>query len=180
MTAIGIGIGGEPDKVIRSIAKVPVASDIICYCTQEARAGRADPEGFRISDNPSRSLVGDLVSGRIGAAIRGSLPANETLSALKAATGVDHLERAALLETADGRTFFLAPVGIDEGWTVAEKIVLAGKNKKDCSRVWGCPTGLQFSLAAGSATSEDTRQSTGRWQMQSSSPGSAVDDITRS
>lgn len=130
MTAIGIGIGNDPDKVIRSIAKVPVASDIVCYCTREACAGRADPEGFRVSDNPSLSLIGDLVSGRIGAAIRGSLPANETLSALKAATGVDHLERAALLETADGKKFFLAPVGIDEGWTVAEKIVLAGKIKK--------------------------------------------------
>ena len=130
MTAIGIGIGKDPDKVRRSIEKVSVASDIVCYCNEEALFRRTDSEGFRISDNPSQSLVSDLVSGRIGAAVRGSLPANETLSALKAATGVDHLERAALLETADGRKFFLAPVGIDEGWTVAEKIVLAGKMKK--------------------------------------------------
>jgi putative methanogen marker protein 4 len=40
---------------------------------------------------------------------------------------VQRLERAALLETADGTLFFLAPVGVDEGWEIGEKIELARK-----------------------------------------------------
>jgi len=133
MTAIGIGIGGEVEKVQRSIEKVSISSDIVCYSKEECLLEGRDSAAFRISDDPSRSLVDDLVSGRIDAAVRGSLPANETLSILKAVMGVDHLERAALLETADGRKFFLAPVGIDEGWSVAEKILLAEKIKKIAS-----------------------------------------------
>jgi small subunit ribosomal protein S1 len=47
--------------------------------------------------------------------VRGTLPANSTLKALKRATGANHLERIAVLQTAAGKKFLLAPVGIDEG-----------------------------------------------------------------
>jgi putative methanogen marker protein 4 len=67
------------------------------------------------------------MQGRIHAAVRGTLPANDTLRSLKEQAGVDHLERAALLETASGKKFFLAPVGVDEGWTVSDKVALVAK-----------------------------------------------------
>ena len=40
---------------------------------------------------------------------------------LKAALGLDCIERVVLLEPRDGRMFCLAPVGIDEGWTLEQK-----------------------------------------------------------
>jgi len=51
---------------------------------------------------------------------------------------VDHLERIALLETARGKKFLLAPVGVDEGWTVAEKLELIKKGKA-IARKFGLP-----------------------------------------
>jgi putative methanogen marker protein 4 len=89
-------------------------------------------------DAPHQALVADLMSGTIHAAVRGTLPANETLRALKEAAGVNHLERIALLETAGGRKFFLAPVGVDEGWTVAEKLELIRRGR-EIARRFGLP-----------------------------------------
>jgi len=70
-------------------------------------------------------LARDLYAGNIDAAVRGTLPSGATLRALKEAAGVDHLERAALLEDGKGRKFLLAPVGIDEGWTVLDRVAIA-------------------------------------------------------
>ena len=42
---------------------------------------------------------------------------------------MDHLERIALLETVNGKKFLLTPVGVDEGWTVAEKLELIDKGR---------------------------------------------------
>ena len=128
MTDIGIGAGEESRKVIASIAESGVSSRIIVYSGSGKVQLPAPPEiMIRESPDPGFTLANDLAAGRIAAAIRGTLPANTTLSALKTAFGVQHLERAALLETSDGHRFFLAPVGVDEGWTVREKVALAGK-----------------------------------------------------
>jgi putative methanogen marker protein 4 len=89
-------------------------------------------------ENPEQALVNDLIAGRIDAAVRGTLPSNSTLKALKAATGVDHLERIALLETVNGTKFLLAPVGVDEGWTVEEKLELIKKGRA-IARKFGLP-----------------------------------------
>jgi putative methanogen marker protein 4 len=51
------------------------------------------------------------------------------LKALKKAAGVDHLERIALLETVAGKKFLLTPIGVDEGWTVGEKLELINKGR---------------------------------------------------
>ncbi len=128
---IGIGIGSDSEKVIRSAQCVETGVDIICY----GKPGITDwkRSGSRVqiaeSEHPEQSLVDDLMAGRIDAAVRGTLPSNTTLKALKTATGVDHLERIALLETATGIKFLLAPVGVDEGWTVAEKLDLIKKGR---------------------------------------------------
>jgi putative methanogen marker protein 4 len=78
------------------------------------------------------------MQGTIRAAIRGTLPANATLTALKLAAHIDHLERIALLETAGGKRFLLAPVGVDEGWSVAEKVSLVKKGREIAVR-FGLP-----------------------------------------
>ena len=90
---------------------------------------------------PQIALIEALYAGRIDAAVRGTLPASSTLKALKQAAGVDHLERIALLETADGHLFLLAPVGVDEGWTVEEKVRFA-RIGRDIARSFGLPEGV--------------------------------------
>ncbi|RPI39346.1 MAG: phosphotransacetylase [Methanoregulaceae archaeon] len=128
---IGIGIEKDPDKVIASAISVSGPFETICYC----RPGIADKKTakknvhFFETPHPEQALVDDLVSGTIDAAVRGTLPSNTTLKALKVTMGVDHLERIALLETVYGKKFLLTPVGVDEGWTVAEKLELIKKGR---------------------------------------------------
>jgi len=125
---IGIGVDQEAEKVFRSIVEGTFRSTITVYTTE---VSQPIPVRSGISiltcPDPAGSMIEDLMTGRIDAAVRGTLPANQTLSTLRKATGVSRLERAALLETAHRKKFFLAPVGIDEGWSVQEKIELARK-----------------------------------------------------
>ena len=128
---IGIGIDKDPDKVIASANRINGRFETVCYC----RPGVADKKTARENvtvfehPHPEQALVDDLASGTIDAAVRGTLPSNATLKALKKAMGVDHLERIALLETVHGKKFLLTPVGVDEGWTVAEKLELIKKGR---------------------------------------------------
>jgi len=129
---IGIGIGSDPEKVIRSIRETGLPGvGFFCYCLPGTVLPGAPDDRVEIvtSPDPGRALVEDLVAGKIGAAVRGTLPSNSTLRALKLATGVDRLERIALLETAAGTKFLLAPVGVDEGWSVEEKLSLIEKGR---------------------------------------------------
>ncbi|HJJ55752.1 MAG TPA: hypothetical protein O0X99_02125 [Methanocorpusculum sp.] len=132
MITIGIGCDINADTVIDSINK---CSDdplqINCYCKSETLTTTISNPNvkFVISPNPHHNLVDDLFSNKIDGAVRGTLPANETLSYLKKIFEIDKLERVALLETIDHIKFFLAPVGVDEGWTVNEKISLINNCK---------------------------------------------------
>lgn len=128
---IGIGIAGDAQKVITSIPDFAGRCGIVCYCRPQTLAGISLPRNVSVFEDPEpeQALVDDLASGTIDAAVRGTLPSNSTLKALKKAMGVDHLERIALLETAWGRKFLLAPVGVDEGWTVEEKTELIRKGR---------------------------------------------------
>jgi len=127
---IGVGAGEEPEKVLASARDNPVTARVTIYC----RPGTFPRGTGNIvtveSEHPEVTLVEDLFSGKIQAALRGSLPASATLSVLKKTAGVDRLERAALLETASHQLFFLAPVGVDEGWTVQEKVALVEKVRR--------------------------------------------------
>jgi putative methanogen marker protein 4 len=67
-------------------------------------------------------MVMELRNGQLDAAIRGSLDANQTLKAIKRVFSVDHVSRMAILQPRNGHTFFFAPVGVDEGRTVAQKV----------------------------------------------------------
>jgi putative methanogen marker protein 4 len=137
---IGIGVAEDPDKVIESAHRESREFETICYCRPGVVDRKSAGKGVRVAEheNPGQALVDDLMSGRIDAAVRGTLPANATLKALKRAAGVDHLERIALLETVHGRKFLLTPVGVDEGWTVGEKLELIKKGRI-IARKFGLP-----------------------------------------
>ncbi|MCU0632785.1 MAG: methanogenesis marker protein Mmp4/MtxX [Methanolinea sp.] len=120
---IGIGIEGESEKIVRSVLRSHCAARTVCYCCPGVLPGEIEV-AVREDPHPEEALIRDLYLGNIHAAVRGTLPANATLAALKRMSGVDRLERAALLETEKGTRFLLAPVGVDEGWTVQEKVSL--------------------------------------------------------
>jgi putative methanogen marker protein 4 len=131
---IGIGAGEHPDKVIQSAFESSLDSRVLVYCSKDPGLAPRPGVTFRVSPEPAKDMIGDLASGRLAAAVRGTLPANQTLALLKKANHVEFLMRAALLETAGGEKFFLAPVGVDEGWTVSQKIDLAVRTQKLAAR----------------------------------------------
>jgi putative methanogen marker protein 4 len=128
---IGIGIAEDPDNVIASANSVSGPFATVCYCCPGVADKKTAGKNVHFSEDPhpEQALVDDLATGKIDAAVRGTLPSSTTLKALKKAMGVDHLERIALLETVQGKKFLLAPVGVDEGWTVAEKLELIKKGR---------------------------------------------------
>jgi len=88
------------------------------------KSARAFKEKVKIYDD-AKELVDDLFSGKIDAAVRGDMPSSELLHILKDRAGVKELERLVIMEPKKGRAFFMAPVGIDEGYTVEEKYWIA-------------------------------------------------------
>ncbi|MEN6341464.1 MAG: methanogenesis marker protein Mmp4/MtxX [Methanospirillum sp.] len=138
---IGIGAASSRDLPLmrRAADTLDPGTLVRYYCTPDA-ADEGGPS-CAASPDPAAALVRDLVEERIDAAVRGTLPANHTLALLKEATGVARLERIALLECADGRRFLLAPVGVDEGWTVAEKVALIERGR-DLARQLDLPPGV--------------------------------------
>jgi putative methanogen marker protein 4 len=138
MKKIGIGIDEDIEKVISSVVTSGISDQISLYCKQGIICPETGAITLHSSSCPEQDLVTDLMNGTIRAAIRGTLPASTTLSALKQATGVDHLERIALLETAGGKKFLLAPVGVDEGWSVAEKVAFVKKGR-EIAKKFGLP-----------------------------------------
>ena len=77
------------------------------------------------TSEPEKVMVDLLVSGYVDAAVRGTARASDTLSYLKKTLKMEKLHRVALLTTADGTPFFIAPVGIDEGEDLADKMEFA-------------------------------------------------------
>ncbi|HJJ30675.1 MAG TPA: methanogenesis marker protein Mmp4/MtxX [Methanocorpusculum sp.] len=132
---IGIGCGADAEKVVESAAEYTKASEnsVVCYAyTGEAERlfVKTDRVTVLFSDHPEEEMITALSSGDIDAAIRGSLPANATLAYLKKTYQVPQLRRIALLETPAGQRFFFAPVGVDEGWTVEDKIAFVEEGRR--------------------------------------------------
>ncbi len=74
------------------------------------------------TNDPERTLGDLLKSGYVDAAVRGTAGASGTLTHLKKILNQENLHRIALLQTSEGTPFFIAPVGIDEGNKLADKI----------------------------------------------------------
>ncbi|CAG1003754.1 MAG: methanogenesis marker protein Mmp4/MtxX [Candidatus Methanoperedens sp.] len=121
---IGLGIGKVSEKLIKSAQVACEYADVVLIGDEkEIKALGTDLEVIH-SNEPSKKLIELLLSGKIDGAVRGTLSATKTLSELKRSLDLNKLYRVALLETADGRPFFLAPVGIDEGNSVDDKVEL--------------------------------------------------------
>ncbi|MBP2133200.1 putative methanogen marker protein 4 [Methanomicrobium sp. W14] len=118
---IGIGADKNIQKIHDSLEKIKGKAEYVIFSA--CMPDKIFPGVcYSVSPNPCTDIIKALYSGKIDAAVRGTLPANITLKALKEASGVSSLRRVAFLQTAKGTRFLLAPVGVDEGWTIEEKI----------------------------------------------------------
>jgi putative methanogen marker protein 4 len=106
-TKVGIGDCGRGDRVKSSVEK-------------------AKNEGFadvKIFDN-AQDLVSALKNGKVEAAVRGTLESKAVLEEIKSEFEVERILRIAFLLMEDGRSVLLAPVGVDEGESIEEKLEL--------------------------------------------------------
>ena len=121
---IGIADGTASKSVIADIESAYRFADVVLIGDEKELSATGTDLEIIHSDKPEVELVDRLVDGRIDAAVRGTLGATKTLGYLKSALGVSRLARLALLTTAGGVPFFLVPVGIDEGNSVADRVDL--------------------------------------------------------
>jgi len=119
--ALGVGseyvdktVAGAEDADARGYANVTLVS-------RERLATRLP---CVVSADPEAALIHLLKEGKVDGVVRGSLGASATLKNLKSAMGMEKLLRVSLLRTPGGRFFFFAPVGVDEGWTVTDRVEL--------------------------------------------------------
>ena len=138
---VGLGAASPDAGILSTVRAVGREVDLILFSCPGTAGSFGDAVTVVEAEEPEVALIEALYAGRIDAAVRGTLPASSTLKALKTATGLDHLERIALLETADGHLFLLAPVGVDEGWTVEEKVRLVGHGR-NIARSFGLAGGV--------------------------------------
>lgn len=90
--------------------------------------------GVTVYDDP-RSMVDDLISGKIDAAVRGDMPSDVLLPILREGLGLKKLSRTVLLEPSGSKMFMLAPVGIDEGWTCPQRFDMACRSADFAKRI---------------------------------------------
>jgi putative methanogen marker protein 4 len=132
---IGLWIGKVTEKLIRGAENASEYARVVLIGDEnEIKAIGTDLEIIH-SNEPSMKLIELLLNGKIDGAVRGTLSATKTLSQLKKSLNVTKLYRVALLETADGRPFFLAPVGIDEGNSVDDKVELIKRASRHFERL---------------------------------------------
>jgi putative methanogen marker protein 4 len=127
---VGIGVKGSPDRIIASISRLANPGQVIAYIDPTLENTVDFPCRIIVDQDPGSRMIDDLSAGKIRAAVRGTLPASSTLSVLKKTFQVSELERIVLLEIRSGRKFFLAPVGIDEGWTISQKLSLIKQGRE--------------------------------------------------
>lgn len=121
---IGLGIGKISEKLIRSAEAAREYANVVLVGDGKAIKATGTELEIIHSTEPSKKLVELLAAGEIDGAVRGTLSATKTLLELKSSLKIKKLYRVALLETADGAPFFLAPVGIDEGNSAEDKVEL--------------------------------------------------------
>jgi putative methanogen marker protein 4 len=97
---------------------------------------KAEREGYgQISVySDEASLISALTSGEIDAAVRGTLEAKRVLNALKSKLKVESIMRIALLDTKGGELVLLAPVGVDEGQSRKERLMIIVQGQKLLSK----------------------------------------------
>ena len=127
---VGLGVS-EPSKSLILLAEsAKEFAEVVLFGNEdEIRKIGTNLEVIN-TKNPEKVLVEALLGEKIDAAVRGNLPASKTLSYLKKGIKSEKIFRIALLQTYSENSFFLAPIGIDEGKTPSEKIEIVKLGSK--------------------------------------------------
>ncbi len=93
---------------------------------------------------PEESLIELLRTNQVAGIVRGSIGSSQFLNVVKTQFQLSNIFRIALLETAAGFTFLFAPIGIDEGRQLAEKVTLvrAGLSLLELLKMADEPVGI--------------------------------------
>jgi len=137
---IGIGIWKGDGELISSLQGSREYADLLLVGQIE---GQSDLEVVS-SEEPWQELARMLAAGEIDGAVRGNLPASRTMRALARQFEI-RVRRLALLAI-PGWSFFLGPVGIDEGETVSDRLSLVTEGAKFLKRLGIVP---QVSVLSG-------------------------------
>lgn len=105
---VGIGVG-EHSKAAQIVEKSMKSATSLEYAET-------------VSFNSGPEMIFALKTGEISSAVRGTLPAKETLDILKKEFKIVSLYRSALICIDNKYCFFIAPVGIDEGIFIDERL----------------------------------------------------------
>lgn len=120
---IALGVGREYAGKTVAGAEEAVAkgyAGVVLVSAQQLRTGLP----VIVAGDPEAELIRLLKEGEADGVVRGSLGSSSTLKSLKAAFGLERIMRVSLLKAPGGRFFFFAPVGVDEGWTVEDRVEL--------------------------------------------------------
>lgn len=139
---VALGVGEVTPVLLESAAAAEEYADVVLVGEEQKISEAGTGLTVIHSDRPSKTLVDLLISGRVDAAVRGTLSATSSLSYLKQALGMETIYRIALLETPEGIPLFLAPVGIDEGNTRERKMEFIRRGAEHIRRF-----GLEPSIA---------------------------------
>jgi putative methanogen marker protein 4 len=127
---VALGVRNPTPKLIQSAEKAQVEGYARVVLVGDQRDISVIGTSLEVIDTlqPEEVLGSLLASGDIDAAVRGTAKASGTLSHLKEVLGIEKLYRVAFLLTHDNTPFFLAPVGIDEGHSLSDKIELVKRS----------------------------------------------------
>jgi len=120
---IGIGVEGGGQKVIAGIKEAGEYAEIVMVGDPgpDSEVGRG--VDLVRAEDPASALIALLKRGEIDGAVRGNLSATRVMRRI-AGTFEVRVRRISLLAL-PGWSFFLAPVGIDEGDCISDRLSLA-------------------------------------------------------
>lgn len=121
---VAVGLQKRSEDVFNSVLNAHRRghAKVIIVCPE----GEGWPQGVECvsARDPAETMISMLRRGEVDAAVRGTLSASGVIAEVKIQFKVDRMLRIALLTTARGSPFFLAPIGVDEGETLNEKAEL--------------------------------------------------------
>ena len=115
---IGIGLWNADSELLSGLRSAAEYADLVVVGNSGSIPGARNIP----TEDPCTKLVDLLENGEIDGAVRGNLPAHRTMRCLSRRFNVE-VRRLALLDL-DGWSFFLGPVGIDEGETIPDRLGL--------------------------------------------------------
>ncbi|MDO9516620.1 MAG: methanogenesis marker protein Mmp4/MtxX [Methanosarcinaceae archaeon] len=121
---VAIGIRNPNEKILMSAKAAQDAgyADVVLVGNKKEIEDIGTDLEIVDTDEPEKTIGDVLASGYVDASVRGTARASGALSHLKKVLGMNKLYRLALLLDNNGNPFFLAPVGIDEGFDNDDKI----------------------------------------------------------